>query len=336
MTDTHIAGAAHAQAAQVSHLHHITAIAADAQRNHDFYTRALGLRLVKKTVNFDDPGAYHLYYGDRVGSAGTALTFFPWRDLPRGAPGLGQAVLTQFSVPLGSLDFWVARLREVGAPVRAREVVFGEERLISQDPDGAAFALTAVAEDPRADGDALWTTPEIGAEHAIRGFHGVTLALESAAETGRILTEGFAYALEAEEAAIGGDKPSKLIRFRGQGPGAVVDIHEAPGLARGRDGAGVIHHVAFSVKDRAAQRQVQARLAELGHRTTPQIDRSYFWAIYFRTPGGVLFEVATEEPGFTVDEPVETLGESLKLPDRYEPLRARIEEVLPTLDASAT
>ncbi|MEL6978950.1 MAG: ring-cleaving dioxygenase [Pseudomonadota bacterium] len=321
--------------APVASLHHVTAIASDAQANHDFYTAVLGLRLVKKTVNFDDPGSYHLYYGDAVGAPGTALTFFPWRDLPRGRPGLGQTVLTQFSAPPGSLDFWVERLRAHGAPVHARETLFGEERIISEDPDGMGFTITEVAKDARADGGALWTTPEIGADVALRGFHGVTLALAEASPTARVLTEGFDYRREAEEPGFVGDKPARLIRYRGEGPGAVVDIHEAPGLARGRDGAGVVHHIAFSVKDRAAQAEVSRRLAALGHPTTPQIDRDYFWAIYFRTPGGVLFEVATDEPGFERDEPRESLGAALKLPSRYETMRARIEQALPPLETGA-
>lgn len=323
------------EAARVASLHHITAIAADAQANHDFYTEALGLRLIKKTVNFDDPSAHHLYYGDRVGSPGTALTFFPFPGASRGAPGLGEAVLTQFSVPPGALDFWAERLGGFGAPIRARETLFGEERLVSEDPDGAGFALVAAAEDPRAGGDALWTTGEVGADRAIRGFHGVTLALGDAEGTARILTEGFAYR-RVEEAATGadGDQPARLIRYLGEGPGSIVDILEAPGLRRARSGAGSVHHVAFRVATFEAQQEVQARLAALGHPTTPQIDRNYFWSIYFRTPGGVLFEVATEGPGFLVDEPVERLGSGLMLPAQYEADRARIEAALPALDTS--
>lgn len=316
--------------ARVASLHHVTAIADDTQQNYDFYTGALGLRFVKKTVNFDAPDTYHLYYGDRLGSPGTALTFFPYPGAPRGFAGLGQSVLTQFSVPPGSLPFWAERLQAHGAAPSPVETVFAEHRIVAKDPDGAAFALVEVADDPRADGDTLWTTPEIGAEHAIRGFHGVTLALARSKATEEILTKGFAFR-RAEEIAFNADH-SRLIRFRGEGPASVVDILEAPEKARGREGAGSVHHVAFRVADRHAQEQVQERLEALGYTTTPQIDRDYFWSIYFRTPGGVLFEVATDAPGFTVDEAEADLGSSLKLPEQHEPARSRIEERLPPLE----
>ena len=322
-------------AATVARLHHVTAIAGDSQANLDFYTGALGLRLVKRTVNFDDPGTYHLYYGDRVGSPGTALTFFPFPNAGPGRPGLGQAILTQFSVPPGSLDFWEQRLRAAGAPVQDRETQFGELRLIARDPDGAAFALVETENDPRADDDALWTPAGVGAEQAIRGLHGVTLALEDASGVAHILTEAFAYRREGEQATEANGEAATLIRYRGDGPGSVLDILEAPGLAEGRDGAGAVHHVAFRVADRAAQSQMQRRLAALGHPTTPQIDRNYFWSVYFRTPGGVLFELATDDPGFTVDEPEQALGEALKLPPQYEGSRRRIEAALPPLHAGS-
>ncbi|MEM9726103.1 MAG: ring-cleaving dioxygenase [Pseudomonadota bacterium] len=329
-----------AHEARVTRLHHITGVAASPQANHDFYTQVLGLRLVKQTVNFDDPSSYHLYYGDRRGAPGTALTFFPWPDLPRGAPGLGQAVLTQFSAPADSLSFWERRLSAKGVRVLARETVFAggplaEERLVAQDPDGAAFALVAVPADAdaRAGGADLWTTSEIGPEVAIRGFHGVTLAVAEAGPMDPILTQGFGYRAVAEEAASGGvdERGGRLIRYQGEGPGSVLDIHEAPGLSQGRPGAGVTHHVAFSTPDRATQQEVRRRLTALGHPTTRALDRGYFTAIYFRTPGGVLFEVATEEPGFDVDEPVERLGERLMLPEHLEPRRAEIAAALPPL-----
>jgi glyoxalase family protein len=307
----------------VNGLHHVTAIAGDPQHNLDFYAGALGLRFVKKTVNFDDPGTYHLYYGDRTGAPGTAMTFFPWPRAPRGAVGAGQVALTQFAAPRGALPFWTARLPRMGATLLAEETLFGEARAVFADPDGLPFAVVET-DDPRAP----WTTAEIGADVALRGFRGVTLALHDGDGAERVLTEVFGYA-RAGEAALGG---GRLIRLRvGDAPAGVVDLHVDPALPEGREGAGVVHHVAFSVPDRAAQKRMQARMAEAGLRVTQQIDRDYFWAIYARIPGGVLFEVATDEPGFDRDEPVERLGESLRLPAQHAHLRARLEAVLPPL-----
>jgi len=305
----------------VNGLHHVTAISGDPQRNLDFYTKILGLRFVKKTVNFDDPSVYHLYYGDEVGTPGTALTFFPWAHLAQGRGGTGETSLTWVAVPPGSLDFWRQRLEAAGAPVHGPEMVFGEERLVFQDPDGLNGALVVPA-----DGDerAPWTG-EVDAAVAVRGFHGVTLTLAEAAPTARVLSELFGYAPLGQE----GDARryvspnAKCARF--------VDIVERPDGARARQGRGSVHHVAFSVPDRAAQATMRARIAAAGHNVTSQIDRNYFHSIYFRTPGGVLFEVATEEPGFTVDEPVAELGRNLKLPPQHEPLRAELERTLPPL-----
>ena len=308
----------------INGLHHVTAICGAPQRNLDFYTRVLGLRFVKRTVNFDDPGTYHLYYGDEVGTPGTALTFFAWDGLPEGRAGVGEASLTQFSVPDGSLGFWQARLEAHGVQVFGPGSSFGESRLTGRDPDGLAFALVVAG-----DGDARtpWTIEGIGPEVAIRGFHGVTLTLADRTETGELLRELFGYELLGQE----GDA------FRYATPHArqarVVDIVEQPDGVPGRQGRGSVHHVAFSVRDRAAQMAIRERLVAGGHRVTPQIDRNYFYSIYFRSPGGVLFEVATEEPGFTVDEPVADLGRSLKLPAQHEHLRATLERSLPPLEA---
>jgi glyoxalase family protein len=307
----------------VNGLHHVTAIAGDPQRNLDFYAGALGLRFVKKTVNFDDPGSYHLYYGDETGAPGSAMTFFPWARAPRGVVGAGQVALTQFAAPSGALPFWIARLRGRGAAPVAEETAFGERRAVFHDPDGLPFAIVET-DDPRRP----WTTPEIGAEAALRGFRGVTLALHDGVGAERVLTEVFGYRRLAETALGGG----RLIRLALNGaPAGVVDLHVDTSLRPGREGVGVVHHVAFSVPDRAAQARIRARLAEAGLRVTEQIDRDYFWAIYARVPGGVLFEVATDEPGFTRDEPVGRLGESLRLPAQHAHLRARIEAALPVL-----
>jgi len=305
----------------VNGLHHVTAISGDPQRNLDFYTKILGLRFVKKTVNFDDPSVYHLYYGDEVGTPGTALTFFPWEHLPQGRSGTGETSLTWFAVPPGSLDFWRQRLEAAGAPVHGPEMVFGEERLVFQDPDGLNGALVVPA-----DGDerAPWTG-EVDAAVAVRGFHGVTLTLAEAAPTARVLSELFGYA------PLGQEGDARRYVSPNAKCARVVDIVERPDGARARQGRGSVHHVAFSVPDRAAQATMRARIAAAGHNVTPQIDRNYFHSIYFRTPGGVLFEVATEEPGFTVDEPVAELGRNLKLLPQHEPLRAELERTLPPL-----
>ncbi len=308
---------------EISGLHHVTAIAGDAQANHDFYAGALGLRFVKRTVNFDDPTAWHLYYGDESGAPGSAMTFFVWPDARRGRTGAGQVALTQFAVPRGALPFWAGRLPAHGARAVARETVFGEPRAVWTDPDGLPFALVET-DDPRAP----WTTPEIGAAAAIRGFRGVTLALRDPEPVAAILTGAFGYAEAGEAAAVGG----RLRRLALPGaPAGVVDLLADPAMEPGGQGAGTVHHVAFSVADLAAQARVRARMVAAGLRVTETIDRDYFHAIYARTPGGVLFEVSTETPGFTVDEPLDALGATLRLPRMHEPDRARIEAALPPL-----
>ena len=249
----------------VNGLHHVTAIAGDPQRNLDFYAKAIGLRFVKRTVNFDDPGSYHLYYGNRVGAPGTAMTFFPWPGAPRGRVGAGQVSLVQFAVPAGALPFWTDRLPGQGATRLGEEGVFGERRALFEDPDGLPFALVETADDREP-----WTGAEIGEAVAIRGFRGVTLALHDASGAERVLTELFGYAREAEAAAGGG----RLIRLRAAaGAADVVDLMENPALPAGREGAGVAHHVAFSLPDRAAQARMRARMAAAGLRVTPRIDQ---------------------------------------------------------------
>lgn len=313
-----------ASKAHVQGLHHVTAIAGDPRRNRDFHVAALGLRMVKRTVNFDDPGTYHLYYGNRDGSPGTAMTFFPWPDARPGTVGAGQVVLTQYAVPHGALPFWTERLPVFGARLIAGETVFGERRAVFADPDALPFALVET-DDPRTP----WTTEGVGADVAIRGFRGVTLGLRDGSAARRVLTEVFGYA-PVGEIALGGGRLERL-RIDGN-PADIVDLHVDPAMPAGRGGAGTVHHVAFSVPDKAAQAAVRGRMAETGLQVTEPIDRDYFWAIYARIPGGVLFEVATDEPGFTRDEPLETLGESLRIPDRHAHLRARIEAALPPLD----
>ena len=307
----------------VNGLHHVTAIAGPAQRNLDFWAKTLGLRFVKKTVNFDDPGTYHLYYGDGVGHPGTIMTFFPWEGVVRGQPGTGETGLTQLAVPEDALAFWKARLDAAGVTTEREEMLFGEHRLIARDPDGIGLAFVEVAEDGRES----WTTDEIGADVAIRGFHGVTLNLADAAGTGALL-EGL---MNYEKA----DNEGATTRYvgRGDSDANIVDIVEEHGPRAASMGAGSVHHVAFAVEDDATQKAVRQTLVDEGLNVTPVIDRNYFHSIYFRSPGGVLFEIATNTPGFDVDEPVETLGEALKLPRQHEHLRALLEEQLPKLVA---
>jgi glyoxalase family protein len=303
-------------------IHHVTAIAGDARRNRDFYTGTLGLRLVKKTVNFDDPGTYHLYFGDETGRPGTILTFFPWAYVAPGRAGIGQAQETAFRVPKESIGFWTHRFVERGVPHEAPEKRFGETVLPFKDPDGMGLALVGVA---GAEGESAWSGGEVPAEHAIRGFAGVTLMIDDAERTGAILSGVLGFREAAREGA--------LVRYRTDAAlGSTLDIRVAKGFLPGRQGGGSVHHIAFRAAGDAEQAAMAARLAE-DHRIRPteQLDRNYFRSIYFREPGGVLFEIATDDPGFAADEPVAALGQSLKLPRFLEPRRREIEAALPEL-----
>jgi glyoxalase family protein len=307
----------------MSGIHHVTAIAGKALQNFDFYTRALGLRFVKKTVNFDDPGTYHFYYGDEAGNPGTILTFFPWEGAAPGRNGVGQTQQTAFRVPARSLGYWTHRFIEKGIAHEALEKRFGEAVLPFTDPDGMSLALVGV---PGAEDEAGWSNGDVPAEHAIRGFHGVTLLLEDAVKTGAILTDVFGFEQSSREGSV--------IRFTAPGntTGGVVDIYEARGFLAGRQGVGSVHHVAFRATDDADQAEMARKLIQThGLHPTEQKDRNYFRSIYFREPGGILFEIATDIPGFAVDEPVETLGQALKLPKFLEAHRKDIENVLPEL-----
>jgi glyoxalase family protein len=306
-------------------IHHVTAIAGKPTVNLDFYTRTLGLRFVKRTVNFDDPGTYHFYYGDEGGSPGTILTFFPWEHAAAGSGGVGLTQTTAFRVPARSLGFWAKRLAEAGARHEAPVERFGEAVLDLTDPDGMHLSLVGVA---GAEAELTWSGGQIPAEHAIRGFHGVTLMLEDPGPTGAILADVLGFSNAGREGA--------LHRFKtDSGVGGVVDIHEARGSPPGRMGRGSVHHVAFRAADDAEQAAMARRLAEThGLRSTWQKDRQYFRSIYFREPGGILFEIATDAPGFAVDEPLATLGTTLKLPRFLEPRRKELEAVLPPLVAA--
>lgn len=303
----------------IAGLHHVTAVSSSARGNVDFFARTLGLRLVKKTVNFDDPGTYHLYFGDAVGTPGTVLTFFPWEGVPSGRPGTGEVSRTRFAIPAGALPFWERRLRAAGTTVETA-LAFGASELRARDPDGFALSFVEVPSDGRAG----WRTGEIGPEAAVRGFAGVELTLADGAGVVDLLTGLFGYRIAAREGAT-----TRLERTGADAGG--LDVVERPDLPPARPGAGRVHHVAFRVPDRSAQARVRDALVSAGFAVTPPIDRSYFHAIYFRAPGGVLFEVATDEPGFLIDETEATLGTALKLPPQHERLRPVLETRLPAL-----
>ena len=303
-------------------IHHVTAISGPARRNLAFYEGVLGLRLVKKTVNFDDPGTYHFYYGDAAGAPGTILTFFPWEHVAPGRLGVGETQETAFRIPLASMGYWTHRFVEAGVRHGTPANRFGETVLTFTDPDGMRLALIGV---PGAEAEAGYSAGNIPAEHAIRGFHGVTLLVKDAAPTAAILTDVFGFALTAQEGT--------LSRYStGTAQGGIGDLHAAGYFLRGRPGGGSVHHIAFRAVDDAAEAAMVQKLADHhGIRTTEQKDRNYFRSVYFREPNGVLFEIATDIPGFAVDEPAETLGQALKLPAFLEGRRTEIESILPVL-----
>lgn len=303
-------------------LHHITAIAGSAQQNYDFYTRVLGLRLVKKTVNFDDPGTYHFYFGDETGSPGTILTFFPWEGIQKGRPGTGMATEIGYAVPGGSLEFWKKRFEKLHVKHRAVEERFGEQVLPFEDPEGLLLNLVAPATEDNRKG---WTSAEVPVEMAIKGFHSVVLSLRQKKATSRILTDIFGYTLVKEEGNRSRYSTDAIDTAN------IVDIIEEPHGAVGLNAGGTNHHVAFRVKDEETLMEFRKRIIGAGLHITEKIDRNYFYSLYFREPGGVLFEIATDNPGFATDESVSELGSHLMLPAQYEPQRARIEQVLPVL-----
>ncbi|MFN3955358.1 MAG: ring-cleaving dioxygenase [Pararhodobacter sp.] len=306
---------------QIKGLHHVTSMAANARQNNQFFTRTLGLRRVKKTVNFDQPDVYHLYYGDEQGTPGTVMTYFPFPRIAPGRPGAGEVAETVFAVGPGALAFWRDRLQAAGVRGLRESAPFGEGRLHFTGPDGDAFALVEGADDPRA----AYGGGPVPADAGIRGFRGVSLRLRDGAAMAELL-EFMNYQPV--------DRQGDTTRYAVQGGNGadVVELEVLPGSAPAQPGAGSVHHVAFAVDDRQAQLEVRRALMDTGYQVTPVIDRDYFWAIYFRTPGGVLFEVATNEPGFERDEERAHLGEALKLPSQYTHLRERIEALLPPLD----
>lgn len=301
-------------------LHHVTAMASDPVANVVFYTRVLGLRLIKRTVNFDDPSTYHLYFADQVGTPGSVLTFFYWAGQPRGRLGPGQATATAWSVPAASVGFWRERLaaQKVAFIETTR---FGDTVLAFSDPDGLGLELVATVEpDPRAANP----HPEIPSAHGLRGFHSVTLTHVSPVRTDALLTGLMGFREQTRDDATG------RVRYAvaAGGPGAYVDLVAAPVATRGLPGAGTVHHIAFRVADDEAELVARAEWVGAGLHVSPQMDRNYFHSIYAREPGGVLFEIATDTPGFAIDEPIESLGTTLKLPAQYEPHRAEITAAL--------
>lgn len=301
-------------------LHHVTSMAADANDNNRFFTRTLGLRRIKKTVNFDAPEVYHLYYGDEAGTPGSVMTYFPFGQMPRGRRGTGEVGVTEFAVPKGALGFWRDRLAARGVTGLTEGSFLGETRLGFDGPDGDNFALV----ESELRGRTPWAGTDVPEEAGILGFHGARFRLKDEAATGELL--GFmGYQKDESE--------GNVTRYRIEGGNAAdtIDIEATPDAKTAGQGAGSVHHIAFAVEDRAAQDRVRKALLDTGYQVTPVIDRDYFWAIYFRTPGGILFEVATNEPGFDRDEDRAHLGEALKLPSRYQPFRDKIEAHLPPI-----
>lgn len=307
---------------EISGLHHITAIAGDPQQNYDFYTKILGLRMVKKTVNFDDPKTYHFYFGDEKGTPGTIITFFPWPGVRKGKPGAGMATEISFSVPIGSMDFWKKRFEKLGVNFGREFQKFRETCLPFEDPDGLKLELVIPENQDSREG---WETEEIKSEVALKGFHNVTLTLNKTSATANILTDIFGYELVAMEGNLHRYKTSLVENAN------LVDLLELPQEPAGLNAGGTNHHVAFRVKNEETQMKIRGLVLEKGLQITEKIDRDYFFSLYFREPGGVLFEIATDNPGFTRDESLEKLGSSLKLPTQYEPARKQIEKLLPAL-----
>lgn len=301
-------------------IHHITAIASDPQRNLDFYAGTLGLRLVKLTVNFDDPGTYHLYYGDEIGRPGSLLTFFAWPGGQRGRQGTGQASVVAFAIRPASLGFWLERLLVHGLKYEGPTRRFDEQVLALTDPDGLLLELVAT---PRATGITPWADGPLPPEHTIRGLHGMTLWEDGDTGSADFLVQTMGFEAGTEEGGV------LRLQSSDSGVGAVVNLRRAPGFWRGAGGVGTVHHVAFRAASDQAQLEKRAEIEAQGRDITPVIDRQYFHSVYFREPGGVLFEIATDAPGFLIDESRAELGTRLKLPPMYEPSREDIERVLP-------
>jgi glyoxalase family protein len=301
-------------------LHHVTAISSDPQKTLDFYTKILGLRLIKLTVNYDDPSTYHVYFGDEIGHPGTVLTFFPWPGQPKGRKGTGQTTTTSFSIPREAIPFWQDRLKSHGISSEPPQQRFGDTVLSFTDPDGQGLELVGIQKIERRTG---WTQGPVPRVHAIRGFHSVTLSEEVLERTESVLVDTLGFRLLGEEED----------RFRyetGKGAaGTIVDIVSRPNAQRGFVSVGTVHHIAFRAADDEHQKALREEIVKADLHATPVINRNYFHSIYFREHGGVLFEVATDQPGFTIDESPDQLGTRLALPPWLEPSRTEIEKNLP-------
>lgn len=310
---------------EITGLHHVTAIAGDARENLRFYTRVLGMRLVKKSVNQDDPGTYHLFYADNDGHPGTDLTFFPWAEMAPGRPGVGLTMEVSLAVPEGSLDFWERRLREAGVALSPIEMRRGGRVLPLRDPHGMPVAL---AETRDARTFTPWPASPVPADRQVLGLHAVRLWERHLGETGDFLTGVLGFT------TLGAEGDWHAYGVAGGGSGCHVEIRELPQLPRGAWGTGSVHHIAWRVADVEAELAVRQRVADAQRRPTDVIDRFWFKSVYFKEPGGALFELATDGPGFTADEDLATLGERLVLPPWLESQRPRIQAALPDLSGA--
>jgi glyoxalase family protein len=313
---------------KITGLHHVTAIASDPQSNVDFYVGVLGLRLVKRTVNFDDPGTYHFYFGDALGSPGTILTFFAWAGARRGIRGTGQIEATAFVIAPESVGYWLEHLKAHHVSALQAPARFGEEVIRFTDPDGLPLELVTSPQELKVQ---PWPESTVPAKHFIRGFHSVSAALEGYERTAKLLTETLGYQLLGEM--------GNRFRFAAPeeaGPGRTIDLLCMPDSQPGRVAAGSVHHIAFRARDDQEQLQWRDHLVERGYNVSPVMDRIYFRSIYFREPGGILFEIATDAPGFTLDEAIEKLGSKLRLPPWLERVRTQVEGILPPVAVPKT
>lgn len=304
---------------QIKGLHHVTSMASDAADNNAFFTSVLGLRRVKKTVNFDAPDVYHLYYGDEIGTPGSVLTYFPFENAVRGKRGTGEVGVTSFSIPKGTGTAWTDRLATFDVAKIGHDTRFGETRVLFDGPDGERFALVETDDDR-----APWTGNGVSADMGIRGFQGADMRLIDDGATAELLTFMGYEKFDTQE------NVTRFIIPDGNAAN-VIDLETLSGTPRAQSSAGSVHHIAFAVENRARQLEVREALLDTGYQVTPVIDRDYFYAIYFRTPAGVLFEIATNEPGFDRDEDTAHLGEALKLPSQHEHLRSQLTRKLPPI-----
>ena len=312
--------------ANVPGIHHVTAITGDVQKCTDFYVGVLGLRFIKKSINQDVPDTYHIYFGDYLGTSGTAMTFFGWPTWPKRKTGSGQVTTVSFAVPKGSLDYWDSRLRKLGLSIK-RTSRFGNEGIVVSDPDGIELELVGDASDDRW---VPWKDSPVDQDAAIRGFHSVTMTVAESTGTIDFLVNTMGFRKAGDEG-----RRTRFETGRG-GPHAILDVVESPEGPEGEESTGTVHHVAWRAGDAAHQFEWRQVMVKAGRNVTPVIDRYYFKSIYFREPGGVLFEIATDGPGFTVDETAESLGSSLSLPPWFNVRRDRLDVTLPPIVVPTT